>query len=150
MSDIKIICGNIIEKDNQFLLVKETKEVAKNLYNIPSGKLENNESIIEGAIREAKEETGLDIMPKHLIGIYQKPKSKTGANLVFFIFHSIIKGGEITPSLEHPEVKFFSYDEIIMLEKKHFLRSPHILLALDAYRRKDFKDISHLSIVNDY
>lgn len=50
-------CGAIIINDNKVLLVKQTS----NTINFPKGHVENNETEIETAIREVKEETNLDI-----------------------------------------------------------------------------------------
>lgn len=36
-------------------------------YGLPSGKTEKNESFIAGAIREAKEEIGIDVQPENVI-----------------------------------------------------------------------------------
>jgi 8-oxo-dGTP diphosphatase len=52
-----------IEKDNQVLLQKKSKGLfGENKYNAPGGKLQGEETPEEGAIREVKEETGLDVM----------------------------------------------------------------------------------------
>lgn len=58
---MKVIVGGIIEKDGKVLLVQEKQERCYGKWNIPAGHLEPNESIIDGAIREIKEETGCDV-----------------------------------------------------------------------------------------
>jgi len=63
---MKIIVGGIIEKEGKVLLVQEKQEECYGKWNIPAGHLDCNESIIEGAKREIKEETGCDV---ELIGI---------------------------------------------------------------------------------
>jgi len=51
-------CGCIIIKDSKVLLVYEKN---KNFCGFPKGHMENGENEIETAIREVKEEVGLDI-----------------------------------------------------------------------------------------
>lgn len=149
MGKVKVVCSNIIEKDNKFLLVKETKEIAKGKYNFPAGTLEDNEDIIQGSIREAKEETGFDVIPKKLVGIFQRPDTKEGNNITIFVFKSEITAGKLTNSEVHPEVKFFSVEEIRKLESKQLLRSPYMIPALENYLNGNFYDLSMLKIMWD-
>ena len=58
---MKIIVGGIIEKEGKVLLVQEKQDGCYGKWNIPAGHLDCNESIIEGAKREIKEETGCDV-----------------------------------------------------------------------------------------
>lgn len=41
------------------------------------GHVELNESFKEGVIREVSEETGLEVIPYKLLGVYSNPKSRT-------------------------------------------------------------------------
>lgn len=51
-------CGCIIIKDNKVLLVYEK---GRNFWGFPKGHVENGENEIETALREVKEEIGLDV-----------------------------------------------------------------------------------------
>ncbi len=56
-------------KKNKFLLVQEAKEKCKGKWNIPAGRMEVNESVIDCLKREIKEETGCDIIPTGILEI---------------------------------------------------------------------------------
>lgn len=58
---MKVIVGGIIEKDGKVLMVQEKKKRCYGKWNLPAGHLDPNETIIQGAIREMKEETGCDV-----------------------------------------------------------------------------------------
>ena len=58
---MKIVVGGVIEKDGKVLLVQEKQERCYGKWNLPAGHLDPNESIMQGAIREVKEETGCDV-----------------------------------------------------------------------------------------
>ncbi len=64
----------LIEHENRLLMVQEAKAKCSGLWNQPSGHIELGETPIEAAIREAKEETGLDIEILDLFGIYVGPE----------------------------------------------------------------------------
>ena len=51
-------CGCIIIKDNKVLLVYEKR---RNFWGVPKGHMEDGENEIETALREVKEEVGLDV-----------------------------------------------------------------------------------------
>ena len=45
----KIAAGGLIEKDGKFLLVKENKKICKGKWNIPAGRVGDNENVIDAA-----------------------------------------------------------------------------------------------------
>ncbi len=90
MNVIVTVC--IKEKD-KFLIIQEGIPKAYGLWNLPGGHLDDNESIIDGAIREAKEETGLDV---ELIGILSIQRSLVNENIVRIVFNAKKISGNIT------------------------------------------------------
>lgn len=61
--------ATIVEKDQRFLTVSEQVNNQR-VFNQPAGHLEANETITQAAIRETYEETGWDVKPTYLLGIY--------------------------------------------------------------------------------
>jgi ADP-ribose pyrophosphatase YjhB (NUDIX family) len=55
------------------------KRADVNRWGLVSGHVEAGETVTEAAIREVKEETGLDIRIKRLIGVYSDPSSQVFA-----------------------------------------------------------------------
>lgn len=57
----------ILIRDGLILLAeRQGTGYADGLYNLPSGHLEDGESVVDGAIREAAEEVGIRLDPAHL------------------------------------------------------------------------------------
>ncbi|SUB54077.1 phosphatase NudJ [Avibacterium gallinarum] len=54
--------------------------------NQPAGHLEQNETILAGAIRELREETGIDATPSKLIKIYQWHAPRSQKDYLRFVF----------------------------------------------------------------
>ncbi len=59
----------LIEQDGRFLLVEEETPEGLRLNN-PAGHLEPGESMLQGVVREALEETGRAFVPEALLGVY--------------------------------------------------------------------------------
>jgi ADP-ribose pyrophosphatase YjhB (NUDIX family) len=95
--------------DRRILL---TKREDFEVWCLPGGGVEEGESLAEGAIREAKEETGLDVELTRLVGVY----SRMGAGMqdvhaVLYAAKSV--GGELrTQPNETIEVAYFPFDQL--------------------------------------
>ena len=58
----RFVTGGIIKKGEKVLLLRrKSNEFMEGIYELPSGKVEKNESLNRTLLREIKEETGLDV-----------------------------------------------------------------------------------------
>jgi ADP-ribose pyrophosphatase YjhB (NUDIX family) len=55
--------STIIQDAGRILLVQEAKQQNRELWNLPGGHLEEDETLHQGALREVFEETGLHVVP---------------------------------------------------------------------------------------
>src|SRR5947209_8024992 len=60
----------VTDKTGRILLHRRSDN---ELWALPGGAMEVGESIAETAVRETKEETGLDVEPEYIVGIYTDP-----------------------------------------------------------------------------
>lgn len=100
----------ILRQGERTLLVQVEKQENYEKWNLPGGHLEIGESIQQGAIREAREETGLSVILCGIVGVYtgiRKPEYQA-IRFVFAAQHtgSPIAGDEILA------VRWFSPVEI--------------------------------------
>ena len=118
--DKVVVVGVCIKNNNdEILMVQEAEEKIRGLYNIPAGKLDFNESIFNGAIREAKEETGYDVKLDSILCI-QYLENK---NILKIIFNaSIVSGNVCFDKDEIMDVRWISIDELERMTDKE-LRS---------------------------
>jgi 8-oxo-dGTP diphosphatase len=126
-------CCNLIADDSRYLLVRESKYSARARYNLPAGKPEPGETLVEAAAREAREETGLEVAVDSLVGLYHCPRTSEGFGVVNFVFSSRRIMGDVRTSPQHPEVRYFSRAEINDLAAKRLIRGTHIERAIDDY-----------------
>ncbi len=132
-SGVIIGCGNLVVRAGSYLLVREGKPSARARFNLPAGKPEVGETLIEAAVREAKEESGLDVTVDHLVGLYHCPQTGEGFGVLNIVFASRVTGGTIATSVAHPEVRYFTREEVADLSARRLLRGSHIELAMDAH-----------------
>ena len=109
------------------LLVQEAQPKVYGLWNLAAGHVDRGESIEDAAIREAKEETGLDVKLISKIGIWHNKVDEP----IRHAFRVKVIGGKITPQQgEILDVKWFTYDQIIQMKKEGKLRVEWIFDAL--------------------
>jgi ADP-ribose pyrophosphatase YjhB (NUDIX family) len=132
---VVIACSNVVFDGQGYLLVKESKPSSGHRYNLPAGRPELGETLVEAAEREAREETGLQVVADSLVGIYQCPATSEGFGVVNFVFSSRATGGSLSPSSQHPEVGYFPRPAIESLHSRRLLRGSHILRAIEDHER---------------
>ena len=97
----------IRRRDDSIVLVKRRNPPFKDLYAIPGGFVEHGETVEEATKREAKEETGLDVRIRRLIGVYSDPDRDPRGHVVTIAYLAEDIGGELRPSSDAREVKAF-------------------------------------------
>jgi ADP-ribose pyrophosphatase YjhB (NUDIX family) len=90
-----VTVATIVERDGRYLLVEEHAGGACVL-NQPAGHWEQGETLVEAAIRETLEETGWEVEPTHLIGIYEFEPEGLGYTFIRFAYLAL-------PLKHHPE-----------------------------------------------
>ncbi|XXM72335.1 NUDIX hydrolase [Lysinibacillus sphaericus] len=82
-------------------------------YTLPGGAVEPGETLDEAAVREVKEETGLDAEIGDIFSVSEGFFEDRGHHAVFFIFRGKVTGGEITVSMpeEIEEVTWMGVDK---------------------------------------
>lgn len=104
----KNVVGCLLEWQGKVLLCKRSIEPRSGFWTLPAGFMENQETIIEGAAREAFEEATAVAENLKLFGIYNLPR----ISQVYIMFAGRLKDGQATAGEETLEVKLFDEDEI--------------------------------------
>ena len=106
-----IVTQIYLKKDNKILMVQENKIGKKGKWNMPAGKLEENETLVDAAIRETKEETNLDVQISGLIAI-QESITEMGQLIIFYFKGEYIAGEVSFNQEEISDVKWMTEEEI--------------------------------------
>jgi NADH pyrophosphatase NudC (nudix superfamily) len=139
----------IIEQNNQFLLVEE--ETSNGLaFNQPAGHLEAGEDIISAVKREVCEETAWQFEPKYIIAIQLWRKNPDLPSFLRVCFSGQAHSHNMEQALDDGIIAthWLSRDEIAAKEAQ--LRSPLVLISVDAYLAKEQYPLSLLKTYLDY
>lgn len=101
----------IIEKDNKLLLIQRAKEPFKGCLDLIGGFVEYGETAEQAAIREAKEETGLKVKLKEILGVYSNPKRDPRFHTISITFIGESLNKKLESSYEG-EVSWFDIKKI--------------------------------------
>jgi ADP-ribose pyrophosphatase YjhB (NUDIX family) len=108
-------CG-VLNADRTEILL--TRRSDNGRWCLPGGHFEPGEAISETAVRETKEETGLDVEIVRLVGVYSDPNrlleyaDGNQFQIVAVHFEGRVVGGELTLSDELAEARWFTLDRL--------------------------------------
>ncbi|UCD18568.1 MAG: NUDIX hydrolase [Candidatus Zixiibacteriota bacterium] len=114
----------IIYPDGDFILIKRRNEPFKGQWAIPGGFVEIGETVEQAAVREAREETGLDVRLEKLVGVYSDPNRDPRGHTVSVAFLASPVGGELKADTDAVDVlKIGEYESLpIAFDHKDILR----------------------------
>ncbi|MFF0148611.1 mutator protein MutT [Amycolatopsis sulphurea] len=105
----------IQDDEGRILMIRRTDN---DLYSIPGGQLELGETLAQAAVREVREETGIECEVTGIIGLYSNPNHVIAyddgeVRQEFSIcFRAIATGGNLRTSSESKEVFWVSASEL--------------------------------------
>ena len=117
--------GAVILQDGKIILVKRRAEPGKDRWSIPGGSVRLREKVRDGTIREAKEESGLDIeiVDDRPLDVYDNivtdEKGRTQYHFTLLEFLAKPKSGTLMAADDAADARWVSLDEV----KKYDLTS---------------------------
>jgi len=96
----------VFNQQNELLLIKRGRQPFQGKYALPGGWVEYGETVEQAALRELKEETGVEAHSLQLIGVYSEPNRDprghcvSVAFLVQFPDVAVIEAGDDAASAE--------------------------------------------------
>jgi ADP-ribose pyrophosphatase YjhB (NUDIX family) len=107
--DPKIAVGTIIDDgEGRILLVRRAIEPGYGKWVFPGGYVDRGEQVLTAAIREAREESGLDVQLHGLVDIY----SYAGRIPIIVVYAATRVGGELQVDDEGLEAQWFAVNEV--------------------------------------
>ena len=122
----KIVVGSVVREGAKILLCRRAINPRKGFWTLPAGFLEQNETAMAGAMREAWEEAQARITIDGLLAVYDIPR----ISQVQLIYRAHLSEPEFGAGPESLEVRLFAWEEIPWDD----LAFPSVRWALDHYR----------------
>jgi 8-oxo-dGTP diphosphatase len=124
---MRIVSGVLIQKGNTFLLVQEKAEHIRGTWSFPGGKIDEGETLERTAIREAKEEAGVDVRLLEKIGVFETD------GRIQHLYKAEIVGGEI----KYPEDELMDCRWVTAKDLEHEkLRGPWMLEVMKRFTKE--------------
>lgn len=121
----------IIVDDGNIVLVQRLNNPYKDFWALPGGFVEYGEKVEHAAIREAKEETGLNIKLNKLVGVYSDANRDPRGHTVSVVYMASIVGGQLKSDSDAKDVQYFEISELnkmdLAFDHKQILNDSGIL-----------------------
>lgn len=98
----------LVEKQGKILLLRRAIPPFVGRWVLPGGKVDYGETVEQAAAREAREETGLVVRLREILGVYSSPKRDPRAHTISIAFVGSPKGGRLKSSRESTELQWFA------------------------------------------
>jgi len=85
MREVHVTVAAVVVRDGKFLLVEEGVG-GRSVLNQPAGHWEAGETLFEAEVRETLEETGWDVEPTALLGVYEYEPPELGYGFLRFAY----------------------------------------------------------------
>ena len=107
----KPVTSIIIPQDGKVLMIQRARPPLLGYWCLPGGYISYGEEPRDAAMREAKEETNLDVEITDLVGVYTIDNCPTGHKIDIIYFGHFV-GGVFTPNEEAQSCQYFSVDNL--------------------------------------
>ncbi len=103
--------GVLVEMESSIVLIRRGQPPFAGWWALPAGYIEADESVEQAAVRECKEETGLDVELLELFGVYSFPDGPAHSGIIIF-YRARPVGGKLQAGDDAEEAALFPPGEL--------------------------------------
>ncbi len=104
--DPKVAAGVVVEQEGKVLLIRRGMGLREGLWSIPAGFVEYDEDPATTAVRECREETGLDVELMGVLDVIPDRELPGGASFLI-VYRGRVVGGRLQPGDDADRAAFF-------------------------------------------
>jgi len=121
-SPILAVDGVIRLAEKGVVLIRRRYPPFQGFWALPGGTVEIGETVEEALVREVKEETGLAVEPKRLIGVFSDPSRDPRGHVISIAFHARVLSGALSADDDALEVKtFLEFPKLLAFDHQQIL-----------------------------
>lgn len=125
------VSAYVTNQEGQVLLVKTHQR--SDTWELPGGQVEEGEPLDQAVCRECREETGINVRPVGITGLYYN----TTSHILSLVFHCEYVSGEI--KIQPEEIKESQFITLTEVNVHEYITRPHMnSRTLDAMKNKCF------------
>jgi 8-oxo-dGTP diphosphatase len=109
--DPKVAAGVLLVQDGKILLVRRTMQPHARQWTIPSGFVNAYEDPADAAVRECREETGLEVELDGLFQMLTGREHPRGAD-IFIVYQARLLGGDLAPADDADSAGWFTLTDL--------------------------------------
>ena len=106
--DPKVAVAVVATEGEKILMVKRDIDPMMGRWSLPAGYVDRGEVVEEAAVREVREETGVEVRLDSLLGVY----SSRGAPVILVVYAGTVTAGAASPGDEAQDVAYFPPDDM--------------------------------------
>ena len=144
----EVTVAAVVVRDGRFLLVEE-RIAGRLVLNQPAGHLEDRETLVEAAVREAREETAWRFHPEALVGTYLWRNPVNGRSFLRFAFCGQVDDHQPRQPLDKGIVRALWLSSAELEAQPARLRSPLVMRCIEDFlqgRRQSLESVSSLDL----
>ena len=111
-NNVVIAVDILIENKGKIVLIKRKYHPHVGKLALPGGMVEREESVEDAAVREAREETSLNVKLKEILGVYSSNKLDPRGYAITTVFLADIVGGKLRASDDAQDIGWFDIKKI--------------------------------------
>jgi mutator protein MutT len=112
----RVPCAGAVVRDHagRLLLVQRGREPGRGRWSLPGGRVEPGETAEQAAVREVREETGLDVVAGELVGRVERP-GPGGVTYVIDDIACTVLGGRLRPGDDADDARWVDTADLELL-----------------------------------
>jgi len=115
----KLTVDALIVEGSQVVLIRRINPPFQGMWALPGGFVDYGEKVEQACVREALEETCLEVEIKQLIGVYSDPGRDPRHHSVGVVYLCEKTGGKLKGSDDASEARWFPFDDLPKLAFDH-------------------------------